>query len=129
MLPTLRERHKMGLGEWIWAMVAFFFWVMAFWIFISCFMDLFRRDDIGGGMKAIWIFVLFIFPLIGCLGYIITRPKVTVTDVRSLAAAEAASKAVSGVSTADELAKLAQLRDAGAITIPEYDGLKAKLLA
>ena len=118
-----------GLLDWVLAMVYFFFLVMAFWIFVSCFMDLFRRDDIGGGMKAIWIFVLFIFPLIGCLGYIITRPKVTVTDVRSLAAAEAASKAVSGVSTADELAKLAQLRDAGAITIPEYDGLKAKLLA
>ena len=110
-------------------MLEIFFLVMAFWIFISCFMDVFRRDDISGGMKAVWIFVLFILPLLGCLAYIITRPKVTVTDVRGLAAAEAASKAISGVSTADELAKLAQLRDAGAITIPEYDGLKAKLLA
>ena len=119
----------MGLGEWIWAMVAFFFWVMAFWIFISCFMDIFRRDDIGGGLKAVWIFVLFILPLIGSLAYIITRPKVTATDVKSMAAAEAATKAVQGVSTADELAKLAQLRDAGAITVPEYDKLKAKLLA
>jgi hypothetical protein len=119
----------MAFMDWIWAMVVFFFWVMAFWIFISCFMDLFRRDDLGGGMKAVWIFVLFILPLIGCLAYMVTRPKVTVTDVRSLAAAEAATKAVSGVSTADELAKLAQLRDAGAITVPEYDSLKAKLLA
>ena len=119
----------MGLGEWIWAMVAFFFWVMAFWIFISCFMDIFRRDDIGGGLKAVWTFVLFILPLLGSLAYIITRPKVTVTDVRSLTAADAATKAIQGVSTADELAKLAQLRDAGAITVPEYDKLKAKLLA
>ena len=119
----------MQFFDWIWAMVIFFFWVMAIWIFISCFMDIFRRDDIHGGMKAVWIFVLFILPLFGCLIYIIARPKVTAQDVKQLTAAEAAGKAVSQVSTADELAKLAQLRDSGAITIPEYDALKAKLLA
>ena len=118
-----------GLLDWVLAMVYFFFLVMAFWIFVSCFMDLFRRDDLSGGMKAVWFIVLFWLPFFGCLAYMITRPKVTMTDVRSLAAAEAATKAVQGVSTADELAKLAQLRDAGAITVPEYDKLKAKLLA
>ncbi len=46
-----------------------------------------------------------------------------------MAQADAATKAAAGVSTADELTKLAQLRDAGAITIPEYESLKAKLLA
>jgi len=51
------------------------------------------------------------------------------TDVKALTAAEAANKAVSGVSSADELAKLTQLRDSGAITAPEYEKLKAKLLA
>jgi hypothetical protein len=119
----------MGLMEWIWAMVVFFFWVMAIWIFISCFMDVFRRDDIHGGMKALWILILFILPLLGCLIYMITRPKATAQDVRMMAQAEAATKAAAGVSTADELAKLAQLRDAGTITIPEYESLKAKLLA
>ena len=119
----------MAFMDWIWAMVVFFFWVMLIWIFISCFMDVFRRDDLGGGMKAVWIFVLFILPLLGCLIYIITRPKVTMTDVKALTAAEAANKAVSGVSSADELAKLTQLRDSGAITAPEYEKLKAKLLA
>jgi hypothetical protein len=120
---------RMSLGEWLGAMVIFFFWVMAIWIFISIFMDIFRRDDMGGGMKAVWILVIFIIPLFGCLIYIIARPKVTAQDVKQLTAAEAAGKAVSQVSTADELAKLAQLRDSGAITIPEYDALKAKLLA
>jgi hypothetical protein len=119
----------MGFWDVMWAMVALFFWVMLFWIFISCFMDVFRRDDIGGGMKAVWILVLFILPLLGCLIYMITRPKATAQDVRMMAQADAASKAAAGVSTADELAKLAQLRDAGAITIPEYESLKAKLLA
>lgn len=119
----------MSLFDWIWAMVAFFFWVMAIWIFISCFMDIFRRDDLRGAMKAIWILILFVLPLLGSLAYIITRPKVTMTDVRSLTAADAAARAVAGVSTADELSKLAQLRDNGAITVPEYERLKAKLLA
>ena len=119
----------MGFWDVMWAMVALFFWVMLFWIFISCFMDVFRRDDLGGGMKAVWILVLFILPLLGCLVYMITRPKVTMTDVKSMARTEAAMQAAGGVSTADELTKLAQLRDAGAITIPEYDALKAKLLA
>jgi len=119
----------MHLLDWIWAMVVFFFWLMALFIFISCFMDIFRRNDIHGGMKAVWIFVLFILPVLGCLVYLVTRPKATAQDVQMMARADAASKAVAGVSTADELAKLAQLRDAGAITIPEYESLKAKLLA
>jgi hypothetical protein len=119
----------MGFWDWIWAMVVFMFWVMYLWIFISVFMDVFRRDDIHGGMKAVWIIVLFWIPFIGILAYIITRPKATPQDVRMMAQAEAASKAAAGVSTADELTKLAQLRDSGAITIPEYDQLKAKLLA
>jgi hypothetical protein len=124
-----RELDYMNLGDWLWAMLAFFFWVMAFWIFLSCFMDLFRRDDLGGGMKAVWVLILFILPFLGCLIYMITRPKVTMTDVKSITAAEAAGKAVAQVSTADELTKLAQLRDAGVVSAPEYEKLKAKLLA
>jgi hypothetical protein len=123
------EEDRMQLMDWIWAMVAFFIWVMVFWVFISVFADLFRRDDIGGGMKAVWIVVLIILPLLGCLIYMIARPKATPQDVKMMAQAEAASKAAAGVSTADELTKLAQLRDAGTITIPEYESLKAKLLA
>ena len=59
----------------------------------------------------------------------IMRPKVTAQDVQMMAQSEAAMKAAGGVSTADELAKLTQLRDSGALTIPEYEALKAKLLA
>ncbi len=106
----------MQLFDWIWAMILFFFLIMAIFIFISIFMDIFRRDDIHGGMKALWILFIFILPFIGCLIYIVFRPKVTAQDVKQLAAADAANQAVSQVSTADELAKLAQLRDSGAIS-------------
>lgn len=119
----------MNFTEWVLAMILFFFWIMAIWIFISIFMDIFRRNDMQGGMKALWIFVIFILPFLGCLIYIIARPKVTAQDVQLMTQAEAAAGAASSVSTADELTKLAQLRDAGAITIPEYESLKAKLLA
>jgi Phospholipase_D-nuclease N-terminal/Short C-terminal domain len=115
--------------EVMWSFVVLFFWVMAFWIFLTCFMDVFRRDDLSGGMKAVWIVVLFIIPFIGCLIYLVSRPRVTMTDVKSMARDDAAYQAASGVSTADELTKLAQLRDSGAITVPEYDKLKAKLIA
>jgi hypothetical protein len=122
------DDNAFGFWDLVWGMIVFFFWFMAIWIFISLFADIFRRDDLSGGWKAIWILVLFVVPFLGALVYIITRPKATAQDVRMMAQAEAASKAASGVSTADELAKLAQLRDAGVISVPEYESLKAKLM-
>ena len=118
-----------NLGDVLWTMVAFFFWVMAIWIFISIFGDIFRRDDLTGLAKAGWILLIFILPFLGALIYIIARPKVTAQDVRLMTQAEAANKAAAGVSTADELTKLQQLKDSGAITPTEFDALKAKALA
>jgi type VI protein secretion system component VasK len=117
------------LGDFLITVVWLFFWTMALMIFISVFSDIFRREDLSGGMKAVWIIVIFILPFLGCLIYMIARPKMTAQDVRSIAQAEAASKAVAGVSTADELTKLTQLKDAGVISVPQYEQLKAKLLA
>jgi len=113
----------------VWSMVVFFFWFMAIYIFISLFADIFRRNDLSGGWKALWIFVLFIVPFFGALIYIIARPKVTPQDLEMATQADAAMKAASQVSVADQLEKLAQLRDSGAISVPEYEKLKAKLLA
>lgn len=119
----------MAFWDWIWAMVAFFFWIMYLMIFFQCIFDVFRRDDIHGGMKALWLLILFWLPFLGILAYMITRPRATAQDVRMMAQADAAARAAAGVSTADELTKLAQLRDSGAISVPEYESLKAKLLA
>jgi hypothetical protein len=119
----------MQLNDVLVSMVAFFFWVMAIWIFIAIFGDIFRRSDLSGGAKAGWIFLLFIVPLFGALIYIIARPKVTAQDVQMMAQADAANKAIAGVSSADEIAKAQQLKDAGAITAAEFDALKAKALA
>jgi Phospholipase_D-nuclease N-terminal/Short C-terminal domain len=112
-----------------WWMLVFFFWVMYFWIFITVVADLFRRDDIGGWKKAGWLVLLIFLPLLGILFYLIFRPKMTAQDVRMLTKAEAAEQAVAGVSTADELAKLAELHRQGVLSEEEYAELKRKALA
>ena len=112
----------------IWSMVIFFFWFMLIWIFITIFADIFRRNDLTGGWKAIWIIVIFIIPFFGALIYIIARPKVTAQDVQIMTQADAAAKAAAGVSTADQIEKLNQLKESGAITVPEYEALKKKAI-
>ena len=117
------------LLDFFWTMAIIFFWVIAIMIWFRCFMDLFGRDDLTGVMKGIWIVALIIIPWLGALVYIITRPKVTATDVQNLVRAEAAGQAASQVSTADELAKLADLKEKGVVNDAQYEELKAKLLA
>lgn len=113
----------------LWWMLVFFFWVMYFWIFISVLGDLFRRDDIGGWKKAGWLVLMIFLPLLGILFYMIFRPKMTAQDVRMLTRAEAAQQAAAGVSVADELAKLAELRKQGVLSDDEYEELKRKAIA
>jgi len=121
--------QQLTFWDIVWSMVIFFFWVMVIWIFIAIFGDLFRRTDLSGGAKALWILAIVILPFLGALIYIAMRPKVTAQDVQMMAQAEAAQQAVAQVSTADELAKLKQLKDAGAITDAEYESLKAKVMS
>jgi len=118
-----------NLGDFLIWTVEVFFLILAIWIFIAIFSDIFRRTDLSGGAKALWTLVLFILPFVGALIYLIARPKVTPGDVQMMARAEAAEKAVSGVSVADELTKLQQLKEAGVINQAEYDSLKARTVA
>ena len=101
---------------------------MLIFIFISIFADIFRRNDLTGGWKAIWIILLVFLPFLGALIYIISRPKVTAQDVQLMTQADAAQKAAAGVSTADQIEKLNQLKESGAITVPEYETLKKKAM-
>jgi Short C-terminal domain/Phospholipase_D-nuclease N-terminal len=119
----------MTFWDVIWAMIFFYFWFMCIWIWISVLMDIFRRNDMSGVSKAIWILVVFVIPLFGALIYMITRPKVTAQDVQIMTQADAAAKAASQVSSADQIEKLNQLLASGAITQPEYETLKAKAIA
>ena len=113
----------------IWSMVAFFFWFLAIWIFISLFSDIFRRNDLSGGAKAGWLLLLIILPFLGALIYIAMRPKVTAQDVEMMTRMEAGAKAAAAVSPADQIAKLQELKAAGAISDAEFESLKQKAMS
>jgi type VI protein secretion system component VasK len=115
-------------GSVLWAMVVFFFWFMLIWMFIAVFADIFRRNDIGGGAKAGWIILIFVIPLIGILIYMIARPKMTEQDKEMMAQAQEAQRRAEGYSAADEVAKLAKLRDEGKISAEEYEEMKKRAM-
>jgi len=87
-----------GFGEFLWTMLAFFFWFMLIWMFIAVFADIFRRRDLSGGAKAGWILLIFILPLFGILIYVIARPSVTDQD-REMAMSAATAQGASGYSS------------------------------
>jgi hypothetical protein len=109
-------------------MAAFFFWFMAIWIFIQIFADIFHRRDLSGVAKTGWIVLLFVLPFLGALIYMIARPKMTEQDREDIARVQEAQRRLSGYSPAEELEKLAKLRDAGELTAEEYERLKARAL-
>ena len=118
-----------------WTILEIFLWVIWIWILIWVFIDIFRSQDLSGWGKALWfLFVLFI-PLIGVLVYLIARggkmqehaAQQAQQDDQQLRAY--VKEAAGPQSSADQLAKLADLRDRGVITAEEFDREKAKILA
>jgi hypothetical protein len=120
----------------LWSMIIFFVWVAWIWTLVMIVMDLFRRHDTSGWAKAAWVVLLIVLPFIGVLAYLIVNGHGM--GHRSAERAQAAqsqfneyvqSVAKEGGGSASELEKAKGLLDSGALTQPEYDALKAKLLA
>ena len=119
----------------IWTMFMFFVFILWIWLLIAVFMDIFRSHDLGGWAKAIWVFFIIILPFLGVLVYLIARGG----KMHERAAEQAAQQqkafdayvkqTASSGSTADDLAKLADLKEKGVITDAEFEAQKAKLLA
>jgi Short C-terminal domain/Phospholipase_D-nuclease N-terminal len=119
-----------------WSMCIFFLWVVWIWILIMVFIDIFRSHDLSGWAKALWfVFVLFI-PVLGVLVYLIARggkmhehaaQQAQQQDAETRAYIQDAAS--SPASSADQLAKLAGLRDHGVISDAEFEREKAKVLA
>jgi type VI protein secretion system component VasK len=118
-----------SFGDVVWSMIVFFFWFMFIWMFIGVFGDIFRRNDLSGVAKAGWILLIVVLPFLGILVYMIARPKMTAQDQEILAARQEQQRRVEGFSSADEIAKLAKLRDEGKITAQEFEQLKAKAMS
>jgi hypothetical protein len=115
---------EFNLGDLFWSMLVFFFWFMAISVFIGVFADIFRRHDLSGVAKAGWLLLIFVLPFLGALIYMIARPAMTEQDRERMQQMSAAERRASGYSAADEIQKLAGLRDAGQISGEEYERLK-----
>ena len=118
----------------LWSMVIFFLFVIWIWILITVFADIFRRRDIGGGMKAVWIIFVILLPYLGVFIYLIAEGHhMAERNAEQMSAARAQQddyiKSVAGSSPADQIAQAKSLLDSGAITQAEFDAMKAKALA
>lgn len=124
----------MGLLEIFWIMLWFFLFFIWIWLLISIFGDIFR-SEMSGWSKALWTIFVIVLPLLGVLIYMVVHGSDM--QQRSMAQAQAmedASRqyiqaAAGTTSTADEIAKLNDLKNSGAISAEEFDAAKAKLLA
>ena len=132
---VLASSYSYPLLGAFWTIFEIFLWIIWFWILITIFIDIFRSHDLNGWEKALWfLFVLFI-PLIGVLVYLIARGgKMHERAVRDQQQQEQqfrtyVQETASSATPADQLAKLADLRDRGAITPEEFEREKAKVLS
>ena len=106
-----------------------FVFIAWFWLLITVFMDLFRRHDISGWLKAIWVIALIIFPLLAVLAYLITQSRgMAERNTQQAQQARDELRRVVGFSAADEIEKLDRLKKAGSITDAEFARLRAKLV-
>jgi hypothetical protein len=114
----------------------FMFFLMVAWIWtvIAVISDVFRSKDLNGVAKALSVLLIIVIPWLGVLGYILIRGGgMEERRFQALADAKEAQRTyiqdVAGISTADELSKLAELKEKGVITDTEFEAQKAKLLA
>jgi membrane protein implicated in regulation of membrane protease activity len=132
---SLASSYSYPLLGAFWTILEIFLWVLWIWILVYVLIDIFRSHDLSGWAKALWfLFVLFI-PLIGVLVYLIARGG----EMHERAARQAqqqdrelrnyVQEAAGPQTTADQLTKLADLRDRGVITADEFEREKAKVLA
>jgi phospholipase D-like protein/putative oligomerization/nucleic acid binding protein len=116
----------------LWTLIIFFAWLAWIWIAITCFIDIFRRHDIGGGHKALWVIFIILVPFLGVLVYLIAQHDGI--RERSLAQAKAQQTAFDDYvrqtagGPASEIAHAKELLDAGTISQEEFDSIKAKAL-
>jgi hypothetical protein len=126
---------EFGTGQVFWSMLWFFLFVIWIWLLFAVFSDIFRSDDLSGWGKGLWSIFVILVPYLGVFVYIIARGhKMQEHSMRAAAAQEAALRDhirdVSGSdsSPADQIAKLAELRDKGAIDEAEFQRLKAQAM-
>jgi ABC-type multidrug transport system fused ATPase/permease subunit len=123
------------VGEVFLSMMYFFLFFIWIWLLITVFADIFRDHTMSGGAKAAWVIFVIILPFLGVFVYLIARGgSMAERAAQQQQKADEQFKqyvqsAASSGSTADELARLADLKSQGVITDAEFEQLKAKALA
>jgi len=125
-----------GTGQVFWSMLWFFCFFIWIWLLIRVFSDIFRSHELSGWAKALWIISVVVLPYVGVLVYLIARGKEmsqhSIEDAKAMESAQRQyiqSVAGTAGSPADEIARLADLRDKGVIDEAEFQAGKAKALA
>ena len=118
----------------LWTLLVFFLWIAWFWLVILIVLDIFRRHDIGGGKKAIWLLFILFVPFLGVFVYLIVNSdgmaKRRAEEVRTTQAqTDDYIRSVAGGGAAAEIERAKGLLDSGAITQAEFDAIKAKALS
>ena len=109
--------------------LAIFVFIVWFWLLITIASDLFRRHDISGWAKALWVIALVVFPYIAVFAYLIFQGRgMTERNVQRAHEAREELRRVVGFSAADEIEKLDRLKKAGSISEAEFARLRAKLV-
>ncbi|MFO1158576.1 MAG: PLDc N-terminal domain-containing protein [Reyranellaceae bacterium] len=108
---------------------AVFVFILWFWLFITTASDLFRRSDVSGLGKVLWVILLIVLPYIGIFAYILTQGG-GMAERNRMQARQARDelRQIVGFSAADELAKLERLKAENAISDPEYARLRARVV-
>jgi hypothetical protein len=106
-----------------------FFFIVWFWLLIVVASDLFRRHDISGWVKALWVIGWIVFPYIFVLAYLIFQGRgMAERNAQQAQQSRDELRRIVGFSVADEITKLDQLKKSGSITDVEYGRLRAKLV-
>jgi ABC-type multidrug transport system fused ATPase/permease subunit len=132
----LLATYRYPILDFFLTMLYFFLFIIWIWLLIMVFMDIFRSHDLGGWAKALWVIFIIILPFLGVFVYLIARGG----KMRDRAARDAAQQqqafdqyvqqtaGTSGSTTADQLAKLADLKSRGVLSEEEFQAQKAKIL-
>jgi predicted membrane channel-forming protein YqfA (hemolysin III family) len=109
--------------------LAIFVFIVWFWLLITVAADLFRRHDISGWIKALWVIAWIVVPYLGVLAYLIFQGRgMAERNVQQAQTARDELRRVVGFSVADEIEKLNRLKQAGSINDAEFTQLRAKLV-
>jgi hypothetical protein len=126
-----------GTGQVLWSMLWFFLFFIWIWLLIVVFSDIFRSRDLSGWAKALWTIFVIVLPYLGVLVYLIARghkmhehaeQAAQEQDAAMRKYVQSVAGSGGGAGSADEIARLADLRDKGVITEEEFQQGKAKAL-